>query len=261
MKYSYGIVFATFCGALLAKSVQADEKPLNAQGLAKRALKNNLFAAENARAEVELELKRRGKVVRKRKLRTKFRRKKGEVRSMVEFTSPAEVSGTRFLSIEEEGKAKQFIYLPAFRTVKRIVGAQREKSFMGTDFSYSDLEGRKVDSSSWKQLADAKVGGQDCYVLEAVPKKAEGETYGRSIMWVHKKYHLPMKIDFYGQDKATVAKQFRVKKLAKKGKRWIATVSSMATVKKGTETQLLLKAIDFDAEIPDSELNKQALKK
>ena len=134
---SLGLLLLPLAGTAQAESSAAE--------IAKQALETNLFSTENARAVIDLEIQKGGKVVRTRRISTLLSRKGGEVSSFVGFERPSDVAGTRFLSVEEKsGGTEQFIYLPAFKKVKRIVGAQRDQSFMGTDFSYADLEGRRV---------------------------------------------------------------------------------------------------------------------
>lgn len=233
-----------------------------AEQIAERALENNTFTASNARAELDLEVSKRGKVRRKRRITTKIKREQGELRSFVEFRAPADVAGTKFLSVEKKGdEAEQFIYLPAFKKVKRVVGSQRSRSFMGTDFAFSDLDGRDVDEASWKRLPDEAVGGQDCYVIEGVPVKPTEDDYGKSILWVHKKYLVPMRIDFYERDGKTVRKRFTVKRLEKKSDRWLATDAVMATLAKNTATRLKVLKVDLESKIPDEELTRQALER
>ncbi|MCK6547442.1 outer membrane lipoprotein-sorting protein [Myxococcota bacterium] len=244
----------------LPAGVRAEE--LSAHDIAAKALENNTFSTSNARAEVALEVSKDGKVVRRRSITTKIKRDDAAVRSFVEFTAPADVAGTKFLSIEEKGKeADQFIYLPAFKKVKRVVGAQRSQSFMGTDFSYDDLDGRRVDDQEWKRLADEPLAGQDCYVIEGAPKTPGKGTYGRTTIWVHKRHLIPMRIDFFAADKATLKKKLTVRKLEKLHERWIASDSVMATVDKGTETRLEVKTVDFETAIADDEVSQRALER
>ena len=253
------LLFSISLALALAPCMARAESP---RELASRALENNTFSASNARAEVELEVSKEGKVRRTRRITTKIKRKDGVVRSFVEFQSPADVAGTRFLSVEEKGtEAEQFIYLPAFKKVKRVVGSQRSKSFMGTDFSFSDLDGREVDDADWKSLADEMVGGQDCFVIEGVPKQTGDAEYGRTIFWVHKKYLVPMRIDFFDKDLKTVMKRFTVKKLEKKSERWLATDAVMATLAKNTTTRLQVLEVDLQSSIPDEELTRRALER
>ena len=235
--------------------------PETAQEIAKRALQNNTFSTNNARVEMELEIFKGGKVTRRRSLLTKIKRTDKQTRAFVEFRAPADVAGTRFLSVEEEGESpNQFIFLPAFKKVKRVVGSQRNRSFMGTDFSYADLDGRDVDGASWKRLEDAKIGGQDCYVIEGRAKSTE-ETYSRSLLWVHKKHLVPMRIDFFKKESDAPTKRFSVRRLEKRDQRWVATDSTMSTLKKKTKTRMVVKKIDFDSNIPDNELTRSALER
>lgn len=230
--------------------------------IAAKALENNTFSTSNARAEVELAVAKDGKVVRRRRLVTKIKRAEGTVRSFVEFIAPADVAGTKFLSVEDRGEAAaQFIYLPAFKKVKRVVGAQRSSSFMGTDFSYSDLDGRDVDEAEWKRVGEESIGGQECWVIEGIAKKADDDGYGRTVLWVHKKHDLPMRIDFFGRDRKTLEKRLTVRKLERLHDRWVASESVMETLEKGTETRLQLENVDFDTPIADEDLSQRALER
>jgi outer membrane lipoprotein-sorting protein len=253
---------ACFCAVL---SVSGTSWANEAEDIATKAFENNSFTASNARADVDLEVSKSGKVHRKRRITTKIKKKDGVTRSFVEFREPADVAGTKFLSVEEgtgaAADAEQFIYLPAFKKVKRVVGSQRTESFMGTDFSYADLDGRDVDDAEWKRLADEKVGGQDCFVIEGVPKKPGDEDYGKSVLWVHKQYLVPMRIDFFDKDRTTVRKRFTVKKLERKSERWLATDAVMATLAKDTSTRIKITEVDFSSSIPDDEMTRGALER
>ena len=144
---------------------------------------------------------------------------------------------------------------------RSVVGAQRSTSFMGTDFSYSDLDGRDVDNADWKRLADETLGGQECYVVEGALKDPGRDAYGKSVVWVHKKHLTPMRIDFYDRDLKSLKKRLVVKKLEKKHDRWLASESVMETPNKGTETRLKVESVDFDTPIPEDELSQRALER
>lgn len=243
-----------------SRAAAAAAEPTAAE-IAVRALENNTFSTSNAQAEVELDVSKDKKITRQRTIVTKIKRDAKTVRSFVEFKAPADVAGTRFLSVQERGRqADQYIYLPAFKKVKRVIGAQRSTSFMGTDFSYADLDGRDAGSAEWKRLDDAVLGGQACYVIEGLPKGSEGE-YGRTVMWVHKKHMIPMKIEFYDKDRLALKKRLTVHKLEKKHDRWVASDSVMETAGKGTETRLKLTSVDFDTPIADDDLSQRALER
>lgn len=221
-----------------------------------------MFSNENARFTVSMEISKKGKVIRKREITALVKRKDGLIRSFVEFQKPADVSGTRFLSMElSPGVSQQFIYLPAFKKTKRIVGTQKGKSFMGTDFSYSDLEGRDVEATDWKQLADDKIQGEPCYVIEGRPKDMADEQYGKSIMWIHKKNKVPLRSDFYDRKGEKVLKRLSVSKLAKKDGQWIIMDSVMKTLLKKTQTRMKVLAVDLKTALSDGDLTREALER
>src|SRR2546423_9149621 len=64
----------------------------------------------------------------------------------VNFKSPADVRGTKTLLIEHSGKDDDiWIYLPALKKVRRLVSSNKKDSFVGTDFTYEDVIGQKVE--------------------------------------------------------------------------------------------------------------------
>jgi hypothetical protein len=67
-------------------------------------------------------------------------------RRLVNFLSPADVRGTKTLLIEHSAADDDiWIYLPAMKKVRRLVASNKKDSFAGTDFSYGDVIGHKVE--------------------------------------------------------------------------------------------------------------------
>jgi hypothetical protein len=66
---------------------------------------------------------------------------RGEHRTFMEFTGPADVTGTLFLHLSPRGATdQQWVWTPAARKARRLADASRDENFMGTDISYRDLE-------------------------------------------------------------------------------------------------------------------------
>jgi len=259
MKFSKSIILTFLVGLCFTTAVAMAAEP---KKLADEAFDNNMFSNENARFTVVLEISKKGKLIRTREITALVKRKDGLISSFVEFQKPADVSGTRFLSVESSpGNSQQFIYLPAFKKTKRIVGTQKGKSFMGTDFSYSDLEGRDVEESNWKRLPDEKIQGEDCHVIEGRPKNLEDEQYGRIVLWIHKKNKIPLRSDFYDRKAAKVLKRLTVKKLGKKDGQWIIMDSVMETILKKSQTRMKVIAVDLKTPVSDDALTREALER
>jgi len=66
---------------------------------------------------------------------------RGEHRTFLRFTSPADVQNTRFLHLSpRDDKDQQWLWAPTTRRTRRLGDAQRDENFFGTDLSYRDLE-------------------------------------------------------------------------------------------------------------------------
>lgn len=117
------------------------------------------------------------------------------------FDSPADVRGTGLLSIDYKDGAKdddQWLYLPSLKKSTRISSGDKSGSFMGTDFSYSDMTEPDPSHYDYKMInASADVKGEPCWQIESRPKtaKAKKETgYVKSMLWISKKTLIPMRV-------------------------------------------------------------------
>ena len=116
------------------------------------------------------------------------------------FKAPADVKNTSFLnySYDDDRDDDQWLYLPALKKVKRISGGSKEDYFMGSDFTYEDMEKRSPNKDSHKLLKTETLNGEVCYVIESTPKE-EGQ-YSKRVAWVIKDKWIPLKIEFYDED-------------------------------------------------------------
>ncbi|MEO8040254.1 MAG: outer membrane lipoprotein-sorting protein [Betaproteobacteria bacterium] len=124
-------------------------------------------------------------------------------RSLVKFLSPADVRGTVTLTIENSAPGMDddiWVYLPALRKVRRLVSSNKKDSFVGTDLSYGDVIGYRVDQWQHRILREEQVEGIDCWVTESVPKTdrvREDSGYSKRIGWIRKDNFAAMKAENY----------------------------------------------------------------
>jgi hypothetical protein len=104
------------------------------------------------------------------------------------FLSPADVEGTGVLVFDYESAADDvWVYLPSLRKTRRILGAQRSEGFMGSEFSYADLNVPALDDYSYSLLGEEPEGGEPCWLIEVSPKSdeiARSEGYSKKKYWV-----------------------------------------------------------------------------
>ncbi len=163
--------------------------------------------------------------------------------SLMFFLSPADVSGTGFLTYDYDTADKdddQWLFLPALNKTKRIAVSDKSGSFMGSDFSYADLTTRRVedyDYSFHERQRETEVYGKKTWVINAVPnsKKIIRETgYKRTIAFVRQDNHVIIRAIYFPRDGNTT-KYYDIKKLEQIEGIWTGTESHMTT-KKGKQT-------------------------
>ena len=195
----------------------------------------------------------------KRKLVMKSRKDGDTRRLFVRFQDPADVAGTSFLGIDDGGKRTQWLYLPAIGKTRRISAKQRNAAFVGTDYTYADLDNRDIDDASKTRLDDEKVGKQDCYVVEVDPTSEESE-YGTVKLWISKDSSLPLRIRFYDAD-GNELKRLTVSEVKKVEGRWVITESKMVDLKRQHTTVMKVTEIDIRDDIPLEQFEERALER
>jgi len=125
-----------------------------------------------------------------RNLKT-YTKDKGEDKlKLMFFETPADVKNTGFLTYDYEDSSRdddQWLYLPELQKVKRIASSDKSSSFMGSDFTYSDMTSRNVEDYTYKIMKEVMVNKHKTWQMEVVPKtqKTVQETgYTKSIIFV-----------------------------------------------------------------------------
>ena len=140
---------------------------------------------------------------RQRKMKMSVLEKEGGDKSLMEFLSPADVKGTKFLSYSHiEKDDDQWLYIPALKRIKRIASKNKSGAFMGSEFSYEDLSTMDVDKYSYS--GDAKkvnYKGKESYKGERTPKSSNSG-YSKQIFWIDTKNFLTLKVDYYDRKHA-----------------------------------------------------------
>jgi len=117
------------------------------------------------------------------------------------FQSPADVKGTGILVYDYDAQADDvWVFLPALRKTRRIVSSQRSSSFMGSEFSYADLNIPSIDEYTYNVKGEENYGGESCYKIEVLPKSddiAKAEGYKKKVYWVSKEKNAIRKGEFY----------------------------------------------------------------
>lgn len=112
------------------------------------------------------------------------------------FESPADIRGTAYLNMDWDDPARDddsWLYLPALQRVKRLASSDTSDSFLGSDFTYADINGLELEWYDYNFVTTSEIiDGHDTWVIEAVPKpefkaRAEEATgYAKLQSWIRK---------------------------------------------------------------------------
>ena len=152
------------------------------------------------------------------------------------FLAPSDVKNTAFLTYDYDDTAHdddQWLYLPALKKTKRIASSDKSGSFMGSDFSYSDMTKPNPEDYKYSIAKESKVDGHKVWVILRIPKNQAiiDETgYTKSYVFVRQDNFIVVRALHLLTQKGK-KKYMEVKKLEKIDGIWTATEIEMKTVK------------------------------
>lgn len=196
-----------------------------------------------------------------RQLTSYAKKVNGKTRSVVKFQEPADYRGAGILVLEKDGgEMERFIRLNGQPRVRRLPAGSQKGSFLNTDFSYEDFDGRKdADSGSHTLLREETVSGQPCYVVETLTEEDSGSAYKKLVQWIRKDNYVPIRIEFFDGG-AEPVKRLVVEEVKNVDGFWVSNKSRMASLRKGSSTQLEVLKTDFKSDVPDSNFTENFLK-
>lgn len=188
---------------------------LTARQIVDKAMKHSYLGKDGSQATVRMTLTNRRGAQRVRTLLIWSARVAKRTRSLVRITAPADVRGTSFLFKENAGgRDDMWLYIPALKRTRRIVGKARQGRFLGSDFTYADLEARGLKGATHKRLADSRIARFACYVIEARPKAGSGSQYSRIVAWIRKDNFVAIRLKMYDK-RGKLTKKLFVRRLGK----------------------------------------------
>lgn len=191
---------------------------------------------------------------------------RGEHRTFMRFTSPADVQNTRFLHLSPRGdKDQQWLWAPSTRRTRRLGEAQRDENFFGADLSYRDLE-LLVRIQQWNDdeatatlVGEDTLDGKPTYLVELVPKNHEFP-YAKYRLWFGKDDFLLWRVDVYDEGGA-VQKRVSATRYEKVGKYQTAMESDVANLPANTHTVFSMKNVRYDEGVSENTFSVSNLDK
>lgn len=175
--------------------------------------------------------------------------------TLTRFLEPADVKGVSFLSLTED---QMYLYMPAFRKIRRIASHVKHENFMGTDFSYDDMGGTEYQEDYDSTLLEET---DTEYILEAKPKPDADVGYSKVKVWVNKENFVPQKIEFYHKKKGTLLKILQNSQIEKIQGYWTPRKMVMENVEDKHQTIIEVTEIKYDTGLSDNVFTQRNLKR
>lgn len=190
-----------------------------------------------------------------------------EERSVMHFYAPAAVRGVSFLTASyEEATAQgddQWMYLPAFRKVRRIGSNDKRGAFMGSTFNYYDMDKLRVTDYQSKVIGEQIIDGRPCWQIERTPVSQAiiAKTgYHKLVIWVDKERDLIMQQDYFDA-KGVRFKQLKTLTLEQVQGIWTVMKTQMTNFDNGRSSQVVYSDVEYSIEIDTKQFNRGALKR
>ena len=184
----------------------------------------------------------------------------GQSKSVIRFTTPAEVKGVALLVVNHPDRASdQWMWTPAIERDRRIALQDRSTRFFGTDFSFEDLEERDVDQYDYTLLGQDTIDGAVCWKIQSVAKEAKSSQYSKSIVWVRQDHYAVARIESYVKD--AVVRRLNYTKLEDIQGIWTAREMTMTDLRRGSLTRLALDKVEYNLPLKDDRFTLQAIRR
>lgn len=252
------LAFAIMLGVLVSQ-VRADSSALTAAQIAERTVRPDALNWAGGRARVRMVLTDSAGKSRERSMEITGREKDGFYQSLVRFLNPADVAGTAFLMLERGKEAsEQYIYLPGIKRTRRIAGRERDSSFMGSDFTYADMQGVDSKQARHARRADEKVGSEDCYVIESTIDASAEVLYGKVVTWVRKSDFIALRTKFYDRS-GKLAKTLYARRIKRVEGKLVVVEARMQNEQASHATDIFVDSVERREDLSDSQFTPSAL--
>jgi len=226
--------------SILLLTATASAGALSAQEIVDKLLESDPFGFGGATVTARLVVQEKGGGQNQLAFTSRSVRYDGPYsKSIVRFTAPADLAGAGFLQVQKRGSDdERMLFLPELKRSRRIAGSLRGSSFMGTAFSYADLDWRDFREADVAGKPDEDIGKHSCYRVDVVPRRSDSP-YARLEAWIRKDNMLPLKLVMYDRTQA-LHKTFSALEVRRVEGQWFVTKSRMVDHTRGASTELLL---------------------
>lgn len=256
-------------GMLLASSMVASnvyaEPELGAKEIMARSIATSELAGSEQVATLTI-IDEKGNT-RERTISNATKNKDGVKKTIMRFVAPADVKGTSVLMFEYPLKDNDmWIYMPALRKTRRVVSSEKSKSFMGSEFTNSDITAPKLEEYTLKLAGSESAGGVDCWKIEMTPVSkdiADAYGYSKRISLIGKQDFVARTTSYYDLDGALskVMETSDIKAVDNIPSKYQVGKSQMTNKQNGRVSRFVISKMVYNPNVKDSYFTTQYLEK
>ena len=242
-------------------TVALADNNLSAQDIIARERLAFYYAGDDMRTKVLMELinKNGQKRIRLLTMLRKDYRDGGEQKYFMYFHKPSDVKDTTFMVYKYPDRDDdRWLFIPSINLIKRVAANDKYSSFVGSDFTYEDVSGRKPDEDSHALLRKEQISGRNCFVVESIPK--ELLEYTKRVSWIDESNFLPLKEEFYDKQ-GELYRQFEAFEIKDINGIPTAARRVMKNVKTGHLTEVTFQGTEYNVGIGDDIFSERYLRR
>ena len=190
-----------------------------------------------------------------------------EEKMLMYFHSPADVRGVGFLmEIYPEVADKvdnQWMYFPAFRKIRRISANDKRGSFMGSTFSYADMDKIRVTDYQSTLIGEEMLFERPTWIIERIPVSQDviNKTgYHKTQVWIDKERHIELQQHYFNAKDILFKTQQSIQVSQIQGI-WTIVKSVMKNTEKHKSSEMIFTNIKYNVDLDEQQISKRTLKR
>ncbi len=197
-----------------------------------------------------LRLRSGGRDVQTQRIELVTKMEDGRLHALARFTAPSDLRDTALLMLEQEGRPDDyFLYLPALDRVRRVSGAQRSDSFMGSDLTYEDLERRRREDFEDLRVGSGSVAGEPVVLVSARPRTPAGYDRVEFAIATRDAAILETRYSAMAAESPFKVIRFPREQLHEENGYSVPRRITVANLRRGTETEVSVESLEIDPDV------------
>lgn len=261
-----GYAITALClGSICFNAFAVGPTELSARDIAQKSSEVDKVSSWSTRAIMRLTAKNGSERVRESLNANQLDKNGYDQKRLANFITPADIKGTKVLIHEHrDGDDDIWVYLPSMNKVRRLISNNKKDSFVGSDFSYTDILTPRADDYNHTLLRRENLDNIPCFVIESVPKTTEIKRdtgYSKIISWIRTDNFVRIQADYLDVG-GLPYKHMRVSSVmevnARDGK-WLIEKIEMLNLQSGHHTEITFKDIQVGNKADENILSPNRL--